>query len=205
MVIDSILSDNKQLSYKRDFGAVFIDFPQPLQQGSLQSLTFYYSGKPLEAPRAPWQGGFVWKKDKNGKDFVGVAVQGTGSSLWFPSKDSQSDEPDEGCTIQVAVPNGLTEVSNGRFKGKEDLKNGFTKWKWEIVNPINHYDITVNIGDYAHIHDTFKGLDLDYYVLRDNEAKAKNHFKEVKTMLDCFQGKFGSYPFKEDGFKLVET
>ena len=96
-------------------------------------------------------------------------------------------------------------VSNGRFLGSEDLKNGYTRWDWEVKNPINTYDITVNVGDYVLLHENYKGLDLDYYVLRDNEAKAKVHFEEVKPMMDCFQSKFGEYPFKSDGYKLVET
>ena len=96
-------------------------------------------------------------------------------------------------------------VSNGRLLGSEDLKNGYTRWDWEVKNPINTYDITVNIADYAHIHDSLNGLDLDYYVLKENEEKAKKHFEEVKPMLTCFQSKFGTYPFANDGYKLVET
>ena len=136
---------------------------------------------------------------------MGVAVQGTGASLWFPCKDTQSDEPDLGATIKVAVPNGLMDVSNGRLTGSEDLKNGYTRWDWEVKNPINNYDITINIADYVHFGENYKGLDLDYYVLRENEARAKVQFEQVKPMLDCFQNKFGEYPFKEDGYKLVET
>ncbi|NMH28954.1 M1 family metallopeptidase [Flavobacterium silvaticum] len=205
MTIDSIVSRGKKLDYKRDFGAVFINFPQMWQEGMTDVLRFYYHGKPIEAPHAPWQGGFVWKKDSNGKDFIGVAVQGTGSSLWFPSKDTQTDEPDNGARIAVTIPTGLTEVSNGRLESSADLGNGWTRWVWEVTNPINNYDITVNIADYAHIHDTHNGLDLDFYVLKQNEAKAREHFKEVHSMLDCFEDKFGPYPFKEDGYKLVET
>ena len=96
-------------------------------------------------------------------------------------------------------------VSNGRLIGNQDLKNGYTRWDWEVKNPINSYDITVNIGDYIHFGETYKGLDLDFYALRENEAKAKTQFEEVKPMMDCFQSKFGDYPFKEDGYKLVET
>ena len=70
---------------------------------------------------------------------------------------------------------------------------------------INTYAITLNIADYAHIHENYKGLDLDYYVLRENDANARVHFEEVKPMMDCFQSKFGTYPFKGDGYKLVET
>ncbi len=205
MKVDSIIFKNKKLKYNREFNAVFIDFESPLVLNSHQKLRFYYSGNPIIAKRAPWDGGFVFTKDSNNNHWVGVAVQGTGASLWFPCKDSQTDEPDLGATIKVAVPNDLMNVSNGRFVGKEDLKNGYTRWDWEVKNPINNYDITVNIGDYVHFGENYNGLDLDYYVLRENEAKAKIQFEEVKPMMDCFQSKFGTYPFVEDGYKLVET
>jgi aminopeptidase N len=205
MKIDSIVLDAKKLNYKREFNAVFIDFSVALAENSEQKLRFYYSGNPLVAKHAPWDGGFVFSKDTNGKDWIGVAVQGTGASLWFPCKDSQSDEPDFGATIKVAIPNGLMNVSNGRLIGSEDLKNGYMRWDWEVRNPINNYDITLNIGDYVHFGENYKGLDLDYYVLRENEAKAKIQFEQVKPMMDCFQSKFGEYPFATDSYKLVDA
>lgn len=205
MQVDSIVFNSKKLNYKREFNAVFIDFNDDLNANSNQMIRFYYSGKPQIAKHAPWDGGFVFNKDKEGKPWVGVACQGTGASLWYPCKDSQSDEPDNGATVKVAVPNGLIEVSNGRLLGSEDLKNGYTRWDWEVKNPINTYDITVNIANYAHIHDNLDDLNIDYYVLSYNEERAKKHFEEVKPMLTCYQSKFGTYPFKEDGYKLVET
>lgn len=205
MVIDSIIHNDQKIPFTREYNAVFLTFPQFLVQKFEKKIRVYYSGKPTIAKRAPWDGGFVFSKDKQGKPWVGVACQGDGASLWFPCKDSQTDEPDYGVSIKIAVPNGLMNVSNGRLIGSEDLKNGYTRWDWEVKNPINNYDITVNIADYAHIHDTHNGLDLDYYVLKENEAKAKTHFEEVKPMLDCFESKFGKYPFAEDGYKLVET
>lgn len=206
MQVDSIVFQKSKLSFQREYNAVFINFPTELKKGSNESIHFYYSGKPIIAKNAPWDGGFVFKKDASGKPWVGVAVQGTGASLWYPVKDSQSDEPNFGASIKVAVPNGLMNVSNGRFLGSEDLKNGYTRWDWEVKNPINTYDITLNIADYAHIHDELNRLDLDYYVLKENEEIAKKHFGEdVKPMLTCFQSKFGTYPFANDGYKLVET
>ena len=205
MHIDSIIWNSKKLSYNREFNAVFISFPQELKKDTAESITFYYQGNPIIAKKAPWDGGFVFGKDSNGKDWIAVAVQGTGASLWYPCKDSQTDEPDFGASIKVAVPNELMCVSNGRFIGSKKVDNGFTRWDWEVKNPINSYNITLNVGDYVHIQDTYKGLDLDYYVLRENEVKAKIHFEEVKPMMECFQSKFGEYPFKEDGYKLVET
>ena len=205
MKVDSIVFDNKKLNYTREFNAVFIDFPYYLIQKSDNSLKFYYSGSPQIAKRAPWDGGFVFDKDSNNKDFVAVACQGAGASLWFPCKDSQSDEPNDGATISIEAPTGLVAVSNGRLLGSTNKQNGFTRWDWQVKNPINAYDITVNIADYVHFGENYKGLDLDYYVLRENEAKAKIQFAQVKPMMDCFQNKFGEYPFKSDSYKLVET
>jgi aminopeptidase N len=205
MKIDSIVLNSKKLKYKREFDAVFINFEEALIKDSEQKIRFYYSGNPLIAKNAPWDGGFIFTKDTNDIDFIGVAVQGVGASLWFPCKDSQSDEPDFGVIIKVAVPIGLMNVSNGRLMNNENLNNGYTRWDWEVKSPINCYDITVNIGDYINFGENYKGLDLDFYVLRENEAKAKTQFEEVKPMMDCFQSKFGEYPFKEDGYKLVET
>jgi len=205
MKIDSIVVKGNTVTYKRDNDAVFISFTKLLVKDREEKLRFYYSGNPLIAKNAPWDGGFVFRKDADGKPIIGVAVQGTGASLWFPVKDHQTDEPDNGATIKVAVPNGLIDVSNGRLTGSEDLKNGYTRWDWEVKNPINNYNITLNIADYVHIHDSIDGLDLDYYVLRKNEQKARKQFEEVKPMMQCFQSKFGKYPFAEDGYKLVET
>lgn len=208
MQIDSIFFRSQKLvykkDYKRDYNAVFINLPE-LVAGADEKIVFYYSGIPVIAKNAPWDGGFVYSSDKQGKPWVGVACQGTGASLWWPCKDSQSDEPDLGMSVKVAVPNGLMNVSNGRLTGSQDLKNGYTRWDWEVKNPINTYDVTINVADYAHIKDQLNGLSIDYYVLKENEQKAKKHFEEVKPMLNCFQSKFGPYPFAEDGYKLVET
>ncbi|HEY0091280.1 MAG TPA: M1 family metallopeptidase, partial [Flavobacterium sp.] len=204
MQVDSILLDGKNVTYLREFNAVFINTGQ-LTANTEHKINFYYSGKPQAAKAAPWDGGFDWKKDQFGKPFAAVAVQGTGASLWYPCKDSQTDEPENGATVKVAVPNGLTAVSNGRLIKTEDLKNGYTRWDWQVKNPINNYNITVNIADYVHIHDNYNDLDIDYYVLRENEEKARIHFGDVKPMLACFESKFGKYPFASDSFKLVET
>lgn len=204
MQIDSIVHDGRALKYDRRYNAVFIQFEEALKQGNQDSIEFYYHGNPLVAENAPWDGGFVWTEDKEGNPWIGVAVQGTGASLWYPNKDHQSDEP-EAARMDIAVPNGLMNVSNGRFIGKTDLGNGFTEWSWKVVNPINNYNIMINIGNFEHFSDSYNDLDLDYYVLPYNLEKAREHFTEVKDMMACFYEKMGPYPFEEDGFKLIET
>ncbi|UZH54915.1 M1 family metallopeptidase [Salinimicrobium tongyeongense] len=204
MKVDSVVFRGKKMEYKRRHDAVFIDLIPQVEKNAVDSILFYYSGNPIVAKNAPWDGGFVFEKDRQGNPWIAVAVQGTGASLWYPNKDHQSDEPEE-ALIGIAVPNDLMNVSNGRFLGKEILDNGYTRWNWKVNNPINNYNIVVNIGNYVHFKDRFRHLDLDYYVLPYNLEKAKKQFEEVKFMMNCFYEKFGAYPFEEDGFKLVET
>ncbi|SHI95917.1 Peptidase family M1 [Mesonia phycicola] len=204
MQIDSIKYRGKNLKYTREFNAVFITFEESIQKNKEHTIDFYFSGKPIVANNPPWDGGFIFTKDQNGKDWVSVAVQGTGASLWYPNKDHLSDEPDE-VEIHVAAPNGLMNVSNGRFLGKEKIDDNYTVWNWKVTNPINNYNIILNIGDYVNFSDQYKDLDLDYYVLSYNLEKAKKSFKEVIPMMDCFYDKIGPYPFPEDSYKLVET
>lgn len=210
MKVNKVEWNNKKLKFNREFNAVFVSFPETLKKGSKHSITIFYEGNPTIAKRAPWDGGLVFKKDKNGKPWVGVACQGTGASLWWPNKDHQSDEPDS-MEIRVTSASDLEEVSNGRLVSKIDMKDGYTKRTWKVNHPINNYNVSINIADYYHWSDTYTSkinsevLTLDYYVLKDNEAKARKQFEQVKPMLDAFEKRFSPYPFYKDGYKLVET
>ena len=210
MNIEKIIYRDKELIFSRLYNAVFITFPDSVLKGTAQSIKIVYSGNPQVAKNAPWDGGFVWSKDKENNPFVGVACQETGASLWYPCKDHQSDEPNE-MLIRVAVPDGLDEVSNGRLKRKTQLEDGYTKFEWYVSSPINNYDVTVNIGKYKHFGDVYKNknfkdsLTLDYYVLPSNFEKAEKQFAQVKSTLDAYYYYYGEYPFVKDGYKLVEA
>lgn len=208
MTIDSIMHGKTKLTYKRDTNAVFVDFPTKEQSGQKDSIKFYYHGVPREAVRAPWDGGFVWGKDSLGRPWVDVACEGTGASLWWPCKDHLSNKPDS-MHMSFEVPDGLTCVANGRLRSVKKLNDGYTRFNWAVTKPIINYDVTLNIANYAHIHDYYLNgkdtLTLDYYVLDYNKDRATNHFKQVKPMIGCYERYFGKYPFYADGYKLVET
>jgi len=206
--VDKVEYKGKSLPFERSYNAVFVRFPDYIEKGKLDSFTVHYSGHPIQATRAPWDGGFDWKKDSQGKAWVATACQGLGASVWWPNKDHQSDEV-ESMLISVAVPNGLINVSNGRLVKTEKIKGGYTKFHWKVENPINNYNIALNIGDYAHFQETYTGekgpLSIDYYVLKENKDKIAHLKKNANETLKAFEHWFGPYPFYEDGYKLVET
>ncbi len=208
MELKSITFKGKNVGFTRDGDAVFVTIPK-MQKGEMGSITIAYGGRSVEAPNAPWQGGFVWKKDKNGKPWVGVACEGLGASCWWPNKDHLSDEPDS-MSIKVAVPGDLYCICNGNLRNRTKLADGNTEFQWFVSYPINNYNVTLNIGDYVRLSDEYiagdkSRLELEFYCLPYNLDKAKQQFKQVKPMLKAYEHYFGKYPFWKDGYCLVET
>lgn len=175
--------------------------------GANKEVKIYYHGKPRVARTPPWDGGIIWGVDSMGSPWYSVACQGLGASSWWPCKDYQADEPDEGMLISVSPKAGkMTVISNG-MPQLDVFKSGINVWGGK--NPINTYNATFYGGAYVGWTDTLMGekgkLDLSFYVLRQNEAKAKKQFEVTKQMLHCFEYWMGPYPFYEDGYKLVEA
>ena len=201
LTIDKIVHGTTELKYSRELGTVFVDFPAPLKKGSLQSIDFHYSGNPQATGRF---GGITFGKDPAGRPWINTACEGIGASIWWPNKDQQRDEV-ENMQLHVAVPDSLSDVSNGRFLGSTRLGDGYTRYDWQINYPINNYNVSLNIGKYEHFSDRLGDLTLDYYCLPENLEKAKRQFAQAKPMLVAFQKYFGDYPFTKDGYKLIEV
>ncbi|HEX4022069.1 MAG TPA: M1 family metallopeptidase [Acidobacteriaceae bacterium] len=199
--IDKILLGSTPLKYERDSGAVFVDFPQTLHAGRVYTIVFYYSGHPVSTGRF---GGITFLKDPSGHPWITTSCEDDGASIWWPNKDQWRDEV-QSMEISVSVPNGLVDVSNGKFMGKTDLGDGYTRWDWFVHYPINNYDVALNIGNYVHFSSHYGTLPLDYYVLPEDLAKAKKQFTQVQGMLQAYEHYFGPYPFQKDGYKLIEV
>ena len=202
LAVERILLGATELKYTREGGAVLIDFPEPLHAGDEYTIDFFYGGQPKAVGRF---GGMTFGKDPAGGPWIVTSCEDDGSSIWWPSKDQWRDEPQDGMEIAAEVPTGLTDVSNGKFVAKEDLPDGYTRWSWAVHYPINSYDVSLNIGTYAHWSDTYSGVPVDFYALPADLVKARQQFTQAKGMLDAFQHYFGQYPFIKDGYKLIQV
>lgn len=208
MNISRVTQDGQELTFRRDGNAFFVSLLKKQEVQKQESLVIEYGGRPHVAKRAPWDGGFSWKKDKSGLPFVATSCQGLGASVWWPCKDHMYDEPDS-MRISVTVPKPLMDISNGRLRSITENPDGTRTFDWYVQNPINNYGVNVNIGNYVTWADTLNGekgtLDLSFYALAENLEKAKFQFQQVKPMLRAFEHWFGPYPFYEDSYKLVEV
>ena len=148
---------------------MFVDFPERLKKGQVYEIAFRYSGNPAESGRF---GGIAFRTDPAGRPWINTACQHIGASVWWPNKDQYRDEVEE-MRLRVAIPSDLVDVSNGKFLGKTDLGDGYTRWDWHIQYPINNYGVSLNIGHYTHFTDEVDGQTLDFYCLPENLDKAR--------------------------------
>ncbi len=208
MKITRITQNGIDQKFEQDGNAWFVKLTDQQKKEDVNYVLVEYSGKPHPSKRPPWDGGVNWGKDLEGRPLITTSNQGIGGSIWWPSKDHPYDEPDS-MLISITVPDPLMNVSNGRLRRVEHHPDGTNTAHWFVSNPINNYGVNINIGNYIHFGDVYKGeegdLDCDYWVLDYNKEKARKHFKQAHLMLEAFEHWFGPYPFYEDSYKLVEV
>jgi hypothetical protein len=206
--IDRIVFRGQELPYTRDCHAVFVSFPATVTAGTIDSLKIGYHGVPLEPDLSIRRGGILWLSSREKKIWIESVCQGVGANVWWPCKDHLSDRPDS-MRISVTVPNGLTDISNGRLIGQVPLPDGQTKFVWYVDYPIVTYGVVVNIGDYVHFTDSYRGagdsLNLNFYAMRYNLDYAQKFFAGTKRMLALYEKDFGPFPFPRDGYNVLES
>ncbi len=209
LTIDSAIYEYQKVPIKKTGDAWFLELPNLKRKAKLV-VDIYYSGIPKESFNPPWDSGISWTRDSLGRPWITMGVQGLGASVWLPCKEHQSDEPDDGISISIIVPDSLTAVANGRLKEIISNGKGTSTFSWLVHSPINNYGIAFYVGKYSKVEDVYRGekgnLDTDYWVLDYNKHKVQSYLKlEVNKTLEAFEHWFGPYPFYKDSFKIVET
>jgi len=206
--ITKIIHENSSIKYFREQDAVMVMFNETINKDKLFDFTVYYNGMPQGADNPPWSGGFTWSKDKNDRDWVAVSCEGEGARIWWPNKDHITEEPDS-VRMAFTVPSNLVSVGNGQLRSVIDKEDNKTTYEWFVNNPINNYNISVQIGNYVTVQDTFikdsRVHYMEHYVLDYNEEVGKNYFLQAKEVIRFYEKYFGEYQWWNDGYKLIEV
>ena len=205
--IKNIIFQNEEVPFSRDFDAVLVEFPETIRKNNFFEFTVYYGGIPQNADNPPWAGGFTWSKDKDGRDWIAVSCEGEGARIWWPNKDHITAEGDS-VRMSYTVPSSLVAVGNGNLRSVKTIEDK-TTYEWFVSNPINNYNISVQIGKYVVVQDTLvkdKQTHLmNHYVLDYNRELASNYFTQSKEVIRFYEKYFGDYQWYEDGYKLIEV
>ncbi len=190
-------------------GRLTVALPRLLAAGQKTVLRIAYAGQPRVAPRAPWDGGFVWSTAPSGEPWIATAVQGEGCDIFWPCIDSPQGEPGR-VDLHITVPSELSAPSNGRFLGKVDHGDGWTTWNWSAKSP-NTYAIALNVGSYEEVAGEYASrfgntIPMAYWHLKsDTPEQVQALFAQFPKMLDFFEANVGPYPFGDEKMGVVET
>lgn len=197
------------LAWERRAGRLWIDNGAGLAPGEEFAVRVAYEGAPRVAPRAPWDGGFVWAETEAGEPWIATANQGQGPDLWWPVKDQVSDKPDS-MTIRIRVPEPLVVATNGRLRDVEAHDDGTRTYDWFVSTPISAYNVALNIAPYVKIETEFtsvggESFPVMFFVLSEDEQEGRALFPEIVEHLEFYEDLLGPYPFRADKYGVAQT
>jgi aminopeptidase N len=209
--ISSATVDGHELSrgsWKNDGGLVTVNLPVPKGRGDHLSLAVTYDGHPHVAKRAPWDGGFVWARTKDGRPWVATAVEGEGCDLFWPCFDNSQIEVGT-VTQHIIVPKGLAAPSNGRLLGVERLSDGRTRWNWRARHP-NNYAVAIDLGPFKLAQRLYQSrfgnrFPIQFWYLAGEETKASALLDQMVETVGFFEATIGPYPWGDEKVGVVET
>jgi len=176
-----------------------IELPEELERGTAFSLVIAYSVhkpekglyffKPTEAePKVPKQ---VWTQ--------GETLE---ARHWIPI----TDQPNERLTSELAISCApqYQVLSNGKLVS--DTKSDEARvvhWKQEQEHV--PYLITLVVGEFAVLKETWRGKELSYWVPPHRKGDAMRSFGNTKRMMDFFSDRIGvDYPWDKYAQVVVE-
>ena len=197
------------VTWERRAGRLWIDPGEELAAGAEFAVRVAYEGAPRVAPRAPWDGGFVWAETGAGEPWIATANQGQGPDLWWPVKDQVSDKPDS-MTIRIRVPEPLVVATNGRLRGVEAHDDGTRTYDWFVSTPISAYNVALNIAPYVRLETEFtsvagESFPVMFFVLPDDEERGRDLLTEIVEHLEFYEDVVGPYPFRADKYGVAQT
>lgn len=198
-----------RLRWDRPAGQIRVWFPMLKQPGETVSVRVTYSGVPRVAPRPPWVGGFMWEKTTDGSPFIAIACQNDGADLWIPIKDHPSDEADS-VALHITVPQPLVVATIGKMQGVKKNSDGTQTYDWLMTNPVNNYEIVLNIAPYRTVEEKYKSvagdtMNLVFYVLPEDYNKAPALMAQFKDFIKFYESYLGPYPFRSQKVGIAET
>ncbi|HEX4204672.1 MAG TPA: M1 family aminopeptidase [Ktedonobacteraceae bacterium] len=192
------LADGQKLTYSASDTKLMVYLDRPYKHGETFTVAVTYHAKPRTglhfikpAPEDPTRPVHAW-----------TFGQPRYHSHWFPCHDFPNDRATT--EILATVPAQFLTVANGNLLEIKD--NGATKTHHWLHNvPHAAYLVSLVVGDFAVIEDSYKGKPVRYYVRKDRKDDAPLLMGKTPQMMSFFSEFTGvEYPYDNYKQTVVE-
>ncbi len=194
MRIDRVTGENGQpLQFKQTDKGVKIYLATPLHrdQSSVVRVDYgtenprlglYFTGPDEHYPDKLWQ---MWSQG-----------QDEDNKYWFPCVDHPREKVTSEIRIKVDKP--YVVVSNGVLKERYEDDNGRLVYHWSMEKPHSIYLISLAIGGYNELTDSFEDIPLSFFVPEGREEDGQRSFEKTAEIMRFFSEKTGiRYPYPQ--------
>jgi aminopeptidase N len=192
------LQDGKELAFSVGEKKLTVTLDRPYSYGEEFTMAIEYHAKPRTglhfikpAPEDPTRPVQAW-----------TFGQPRYHSHWFPCHDAPNDRATT--EIIATVPAQFITISNGDLLSVTD--NGTTKthhWRHDIPHAM--YLISLVVGEFAVIEDSYKSKPVTYYVRPDRKDDARLYMGKTPEMIRFFSEYTGiEYPYNKYAQTVVE-
>lgn len=201
--IEKVLYKNENQDFVKTDSTIVINFKNTIQPADTHQVTIFYNGMPK--PDATW-GGFYFSG--NYAFNMGVAFSNVPHNFgrcWFPCIDNFTDRATY--EFKITTDSGFTAVCNGLLQSVNQYATDSVVWHWKLNETIPTYLANVAVGRYVFLTDEYvsngKTIPILIAVEPRDSARAAASMVNLKPAMQCFESKYGPYPFSRIGYVAV--
>jgi len=119
-----------------------------------------------------------------------------GNPRWIPTYGPPNDKAT--WELIATVPERLTVVSNGRLVSDRRVGKGLRTTHWSQEKPASTYRISLVAAPLVKVSDKWRDVPVDYYVYREDSARARLLFGVTPDMMEVYSRLTGvRYPWNK--------
>ena len=196
--IQKVAIGDSDLSYSASDKKLTVQLDRTYQHGEEFTIAITYNAKPRTglhfikpAPEDPTRPVHAW-----------TFGQPRYNSHWFPCHDAPNDRATT--EIIATIPAQFLAIANGNQLGVKH--NGATKtYHWLHNVPHAAYLVSLVVGDFAVIEDSYKDKPVTYYIRKDRKDDAPLYMGKTPVMMELFSDFTGvEYPYDNYKQTVVE-
>ncbi len=204
LVCDSVKRIGTNLTFLANSGRLKITLDRPFSIGETCKIDIFY-----RRTTGTSNLGFYYYPRGTNPAIAYTTTEPQDSRRWFPCYDENWDKAEEGCEINITVPDSFIVCSNGLLDSVR-ISGGLKTFYWQEHYPIATYLMTFTVSIYATFSHWFRpspaeSIEIKYYIWRVDSARAVSAFQNVIDMMGFFSqsNMYGPYPFEKYGMNAV--